>query len=64
MNWLSVIVGKGGLSAEEEAFSDRNQNCLFSACLNSLVSAGPELLISVKPMHSIDSFYFAACFAH
>lgn len=57
MKWLSVIVGKGGLSAEEEAFSDRNQNYLFSACLNSPFSAGPKLLTSVKPMHHIDSLF-------
>lgn len=46
MNWLgekvlSVTGGKGGctLSAKEEAFSDRNENCPFSACLNCPVSA-------------------------
>lgn len=53
---LSVTVGEGGctLSTKEEAFSDRNENCPFSACLNCPVSAGPELLISVKPMQHID----------
>lgn len=56
---LSVTVGKGGcnLSAKEEAFSERNKNCSFSACLNCPVSAGLELLISVKPMDHIDSLF-------
>lgn len=56
---LSVTVGKRSctLSAKEEVFSDRKENCPSSSCLNYPVSAGPELLIPVKPMHHIDSSF-------